>query len=90
MADDTALARWKVLAQIENARARKNWGFAGRTGWPGDLGTGLPLSSKARAERSSQVLALSRAGRSIPQIGREMGLANTTVWRILHGKVGRG
>ena len=87
-ADDTLLERWRALAEVENARARKAWGFGGRTGWPDDPGAGSTLSPEVRLKRNRAVLAQRKAGRSIPEIGRLTGIANTTVWRILHGKTG--
>ena len=85
-AGDSPLEQWQALAEIENARARKAWGFGGRTGWPDDPGAESTPLPEARAERNRRVLALAGAGRSMPEISRLTGVATITVWRILHGK----
>ena len=82
MREETPLERWKALARIENARARKVW--SGRAvkyaQWSR---TFIPEGNETRKRRNEIIVDLSASGLSIGEIGRRVGLGNAAVATIL-------
>ena len=76
------LERWKALAEIENRRARLNWGRPlGSYVRPETFGD--PEENAMRERRDAQIEAWAEAGISTREISERTGLVQTTVARIL-------
>ena len=78
----TMLDRWKALAEVENKRARQIWGNTG--GWyrrPEMFED--PEITAARQKRDDQIEAWHATGLSTREISARVGMAETSVARIL-------
>ena len=78
----TALQRWKDLAEVENRRARQNWGRSGGTYTRPEV-FGDPEENAARARRDAQIEAWALAGISVREISARTGLVQSSINRIL-------
>ena len=80
--EPTVLERWKALAEIENRRARRNWGAPLNSYVRPDT-FGNPEENAARERRDAEIEAWADAGMDTREISARTGLVETTINRLL-------
>ena len=78
----TALERWKALAKVENKRARQAWGGSGNYYVPPKSAFNSD-EQIARDQRDAKIMEMAADGITTRDICKQVGLAETTVNRIL-------